>query len=275
MRGTWLVFRAELGRTCATRSTWIIAVLLALLAYLRALASVAASASSTSGAVSSGAAWAPLADGWRAGLVLGALVLLTVGARSLAGDCESGVLRMAVTRTASRSAAVLGRLALAPVLIVWILTMTGISAWLATQRAGDFGPLIEDGYELLSTAELRAEFLRALVATLPALFATFALGLFVSSLARTATSSVAFAMGVFLAFDLFKDALGDGRFGFFPSFVPTLADTSPWAELAGIARGFSDSGYSEALWRQSLIVPGPEALLLALGACWVLSRRAL
>ena len=274
MSGTWLVFRAELARLAWSRATWGVAFLLAVCAGMRALTSVAVGAGSAE-AISSGRAWAPLADGWRAGIVLGVLVLLTYSARSIAGDRESGVLRLAVTRSATRAAVVWGRLLLAPILIVAILALTGAAAWVAALEAGDFGPLVEDGYELLSADELSAEFTRGLLASLPALVATFAFGLLVSTLARSATSAVATALGAFLAFDLFKDALGEARFTVFASFAPTLADTSPWAELTGVARGFSDAGYSEALLRTAAVVPLPEALLCAVLASAILRRRRL
>ncbi len=61
----------------------------------------------------------------------------------------------------------------------------------------------------------------------------------------------------------------------FASFAPTLADSSPWAELTGVARGFSDAGYSETLLRTALVVPGPEAILLAGLAAAILARRSL
>jgi len=275
VKGSWLILRAELARLVWTRSTWVTGLLLAALSALRALASVAASAGPGGASVSSGHAWAPLADGWRAGLVLGVLVLLTYSARSIAGDRETGVLRLAITRSATRGAVIWGRLMLAPIMIVAIVTLTGLSAATVALRAGDFGPLVEDGYELLSASELREEFTLGLLASLPGLWATFALGLLISCMARSATGAVAGALGTFLAFDLFKDALGDARFAVFASYVPTLADSSPWGELTGVARGFSDAGFSDALLRSALTVPAPEALLLA-GLGWlVLIRRSL
>ncbi|MFT5050017.1 MAG: hypothetical protein ACI8QZ_001410 [Chlamydiales bacterium] len=275
MRGSWLILRAELARLLWSRSTWATGLVLAALSALRAMASVAAAAGPAGASVSSGRAWAPLADGWRAGLVLGVLVLLTFSARSIAGDRETGVLRLAITRSATRGAVLWGRLMLAPILIVAIVSVTGLAAGLVALRAGDYGPLVEDGYELLSASELREEFTRGLLASLPALWATFAFGLLISCMARSATGAVAGALGAFLAFDLFKDALGQARFFVFASYVPTLADSSPWAELTGVARGFSDAGFSDTLLRSAALMPGPEALAMAGLGVLILSRRSL
>lgn len=278
MSGVWRVFRAELGRLTRLHSTYWVGLVLAALSGARTLLAVGATAAERGGAtdpMTSGTAWAPFVDGWRAGLVLGALVLLVLAARSIAGDRDAGVLRLAVTRSASRSALVLGRLLLAPLLVLALVVVTGAAAWGAASLGADFGPLVEDGYELMSTFELRAEVARSVAAVLPALFATFAFGLFVSTLASGATVAVSAALGVFLVFDLFKEVLGEARYLVFASHVPTLSDTSAWAELPGVARGFSDAGFSDGLFRAALIVPWPGAILFAAGACLVLSRRAL
>lgn len=278
LRGTLRVFRAELVRLLHLRSTWGVGALLAACSAARALLAVAAAAASRQGSpdpVSSGAGWAPLVDGWRVGLVLGVLLILAFAARSLAGDREAGVLRLAVTRSVARPALVWGRLLLSPLLALVVVIITGLAAWLATVGSLDFGPFVEDGYQLLAAEELRAEVLWGALAVVPAMVATFALGLAVSALARSATGAVAGALGLFLAFDLFKEALGDGRYWVFAAHAPTLADTSAWSELPGVARGFSDAGFPAEFLDLGLLLPWPEALLLAILAAGVLARRAL
>lgn len=278
MSATLRVLRAELRRSVRVRATWFVLSLLAGVAALRAYVSVGSTVAERAGAldpVTSGTAWAPFVDGWRAGLVLGALVLVATSARALAGDRESGVLRLAATRSCTRSSLVWGRLLLAPLLVVAIVTCTGAAAWYVARTHGDFGPLIEDGYEIFTAEELRAEVARGVFAVLPALVAAYAFGLFVSSLSRSATIAVSGALGLFLAFDLFKEMLGSLRAWVFASHVPTLADSSAWSELPGVVRGFSDAGFPEGLYRAALIGPWPTLLLLALGSCLALSRRRL
>lgn len=278
MTGTLAVFRAELARLVRVRSTWAVALLLALLSAARAFVAVGATVAERGGAtdpVSSGTAWAPWIDGWRAGLVVGGLVLVAFGARTLAGDREAGVLRLAVTRSASRGALVWGRLLLAPLLVVAVVALTGAAAWAVARGAGDFGPLVEDGYEILTAEELSGEVRRGVLAVLPALVALFSFGLLVSSVAGSAAVAVPLALGAFLAFDLFKDALGDARYFVFAAHAPTLADSSAWSELPGLTRGFSDAGFPDPLVRAGLVAPWPATLVCALAASLVLSRRRL
>lgn len=278
MTGTLRVLRAEGARLAAIPSTYIVAFILFGVAALRAFVAVGleqAQRGEGAEALSSGSAWAAWVDGWSAGLVLGTLMLLVFAARSLAGDAENGVLRLAITRSATRGALVWGRLLLAPLLVVAVVSVTGIAAWAVAAAMADFGPLVEDGYEIYSAAELAEEVRRSALAVLPGLLATFAFGLFVSSVARSATVAVTTALGLFLTFDLFKEALGAGHYWVFASHVPTPWDTSAWSELPGVVRGYSDAGFPEALVRVGWIGPWPALLLCCLAGCYALSRRAL
>jgi len=277
MTGTLRVFHAEFVRLLRSRSAWAVTLILAGLSALRVLAAVSTIVTTQGGEspVSSGAAWGPFVDGWRTGLTLGCLGLLVFAARSVAGDLEQGILRVAVTRSVTRSALILGRLLLAPAQVLLVVASTGLASWIVASNYGDFGPLVEDGYELFSAAELRGELGRAVLAAVPPMIATYALGLLVSTLARSATEAVAGALGVFLAFDMFKESLGEAQYWVFATYAPTLADGSAMSEMSGIARGFSDSGFADNLLRMNHILPWPEALALTLVACLVLSRRTL
>ncbi len=275
---TWLVLRAEALRLARLRSTYAALLALGVLSGLRAWLAVgwaAAERGGTSDPVSSGGAWAPLVDGWALGLVLGTLVLLAHAARSIAGDAESGVLRLAVTRSATRSSLVLGRLLLAPLLVAAVVVVTGLSAWAVAGAAADFGPFVEDGFEIWSAAELRDEVARAVRAIVPPLLATYALGLFVSCGVRGGALATTLALGLFLAFDPFKTALGEAHYWVFASHVPTLADSSAWAELSGFARGFSDAGFPPELVRAGYEASWPALLAFTVAACALLRRRSL
>ncbi len=277
MSGTLRVFHAEFVRMLRSRSAWAALLVLAGLSALRVLAAVSSAVTGQDGhsPVSSGAAWGPFVDGWRTGLTLGCLGLLVLAARSIAGDLEQGVLRVAVTRSVTRPALILGRLLLAPAQVLLVIVGTGLASWLVASIYGDFGPFVEDGYEMSSAAELRSELGRAVLAAVPPMIATYAFGLLVSSLARSATEAVVGSLGVFLAFDMFKEALGGAQYWVFASYAPTLADGSALSEMSGVARGYSDAGFSAAFLRMNHIIPWPEAFLLTLAACLVLSRRSL
>lgn len=282
MRGTLRVLAAESLRLFATRGTWVAALFLVLVPVARVWASHLALQAQRVQALSrgvelagleSGLGWAPWVEGWRAGLALGALLLLIFGARSLAGDRESGLLRLAATRTATRPALVLGRALLGPPLVLAVVALTGLSSWAAAAIWFDFGPLVEAGFPILEVDEVLAEVRVAVLAALPALLAVHALGLLVSSLARGATSAVAMSVALFLAYDLLKESLGALQPWVFATYSPSFVDTSAMSELAGIARGYSDSGYTEAMLRMNFVVPWPELLLALALACLATARK--
>lgn len=283
MSGLLLVTRAEAYRLLHARSTWIGVAFLAGVSALRVLVARAIDTASRAEALAAGrstdetfanSAWSPFVDGWRTGLAAATILLLIHAAMTLAADRESGVLRLGITRSSTRSATVLGRALLAPVYVLVAFAVTGLSAYAASSAFYEFGPLVEDGYELLSAEELGTELRRAALAALPALIATYAFGLFVSAMSRSATTAIAVSLSTWLAFDLFKEVLGPARYWVFASFSPSLVDGSAMQEMAGVAQGYSDAGFAEGLYRMNLILPWPEAALLVLLACWILSRRA-
>jgi hypothetical protein len=289
MSGTLAVLRAEAYRLSRSRTVLAGALFLAGVPVLRVLGAHAAALSAHAAALQralsqdrplppmppAGNAWAPFADGWLAGLTVGTLLLLIASARTLAADRETGLLRLASTRSVSRAGLVFGRMLHGVLLVLLVACVTGLAAWATAAALFDFGPLVEDSYELLSSAELHAEFRRALAATLPALVATWSFGLAVSALLGSGIGAVSVALATWLGFDLFKEVLGQGQYWVFASFNPSFVDRSCLKQFAGIARGFSDAGYSDALYAQNLWLPWPQALLLLLLATWITSRRPL
>jgi len=276
--GSLRVLWAEALRILRLRSTYAVALALVALVGLRTYVAVDWTAEERGGDVdplSSGGAWAPLVDGWALGLVFGNLVLLLHAARTIAGDCENGVLRFATTRSVTRSGLVLGRVLLAPFLVGAVMAVTGLTAYLVAGSMADFGPFVEDGFEILTAGQLGEEVTRSVWAVVPPMLATYAFGLFLSCLARGATLSSAAALGIFLAFDLFKTILGDAHYWVFASHVPTPAGGSTWSELPGVARGFSDSGFSPELIQAGFAGSWPALIVFTVGACVVLQRRSL
>ena len=217
----------------------------------------------------------PLAahEGWRTGLALGALLLLIHGARSVAGDRERGVLRLASTRTVSRSGLLLGRALLGPVLVLGLTLVSGAGAYLAANHWFELGPLVEDGYLILGRDEVLYELRVAVLLALPALWAVHVFAMLVSSLSRGVTVAVASSVTLFLAFDLFKDALGRGQYWVFATFSPSFVDSSAMQEMVGVANGYSDAGYVESLVRMNLMLPWGWGLLALVLAVLFVNRR--
>ncbi|MFT5285102.1 MAG: ABC-type transport system involved in multi-copper enzyme maturation permease subunit [Planctomycetota bacterium] len=289
MKGTGRVFRAELYRLTRSRTAWFGLFAVTAIAAIRVFAAHISDNAGHAEALSqallagralpeappAGNAYAPLVEGWLAGLTVGTLLLLVHSARTIAGDRESGLLRLARTRSASRNGLVIGRFLLGTVLVLSLIAFSGLGSWGATTLFFDFGPLVEDGYELISEHELLEELHKAVVASIPALIATYAFGLMISAFGRTATGSVGFCLALFFAFDLFKDVIGAGQVWVFASFAPSLVDKSCLHEMVGIASGYSDAGYTEFVLRMNHVVPWPEALLFLCVACWIVSRRPL
>jgi len=289
VRSTLRVFGAEWYRLIHGRSVWVSSAVLVVVSFLRVLATWVAERSAYASAVQRAVldgrdvppvpapsnAYGPLVDGWSTGLTVGAMLLLIAASRSVAGDLESGLLRMASSRSASRSALALGRCLLGIPLCVGVMFATAAGAGIAAWMLFAFGPVVEDGYELMSEPELRAQLLMAVATTTPSLIATWAFGVLVSSASRSAAVAVGATLVLYLGFDLFKEVLGVHRYWVFAAFNPSFVDNSYIKEVAGMARGFSDAGFTEGLLNQNLILPWPEAVALMALTGLVLSRRSL
>ena len=274
------VLRTELYRAVRSRGVWVSTLMLAAVPALWAwfshgLQRARELRGGAGAAETTGEGWGVFVDAWRVGLVLGTLLLLIHSSRSLAADRESWVLRLAATRRASRAALVLGRAALAPVLVAGVVLVTGAAAWWSSGQLFEFGPVGESGYVIFTEAEVREELWTAALATVGPLLATYALGLLVSAVSASAVVAVSLGLGLFLVYDLFKDVLQDARYWIFATYVPSLQDTSAMKEMAGIARGFSDAGFTEEVLRMNQWLPWPEALVLVALALLVTWRRPL
>lgn len=289
MTGALRQLRAETYRLLHGRLAWLVAALLVAVPLLRVGAARAADVASHAAriqralardeplpeAMPVGNAWPVFVDAWLAGLTLLALILLIVSARSLAGDLDLGLLRLARTRSVSRTGLVVGRALLGVPLLLVAVALTGASAAAGASWAYAFGPIVEDGYELLGSEEIRAEVVRGVVTALPALLGTWCFGLLVSAIARSGLVAVAAALTLYLGFDLFKDVLGGRQYWTFAAFCPSFVDNSYLHEVASMARGFSDAGYTAQILARNLWLPLPQALLLVVLACWAARRRAL
>ncbi len=283
MSGLLRSLRAESYRLLRTRSVWGCALFLAAVSVLRVLLGSATRNLERAEAVArgatvdeaSGAGWALLVDGWRSGLAAGGLLLLLQAARTLAADRESGVLCLSITRASSRGAVVLARALLGVPLVLGVFCVTGLAAWLAASASFDFGPLVENDYEIFSAEELADELALASLASLPALLTTWTFGLFLSAALRSGTGAMTVAVSVFLSFDLFKEALGEAQYLVFAAFAPSFVDGSWMSEMSGVARGYSDAGYAAAIASQNWVVPWPQAaLFLALAIVFAVRRPA-
>ena len=283
MSGALRVLRAETLRIASSRAAWFGAILLAIVPMLRVWAAVLAARAQEIERIAAGRAplgltegtgWALRVDGWRAGRMLGTALLLVQAARSIAGDRETGVLRLAVTRSASRSGAIVGRALLGPVLVLGVVAISGLAAFAATKAlGGSFGDLVEDDYVIFSAGEVAGELVRALVVVTLGLVSIHAFGLFVSSINRGPVLALAGSLSALLLWDVFKSDVGELRWFVFASHAPTFADGSGMREMSKFARGMSDAGYPEAVHSMGLVFPLAESIVFLVLACLVIRRR--
>lgn len=276
MTGTLRVAAAEVGRLLHSRAAWIAMILVALLAAARTHLGVALVEGEEFG-LDSGLAWAPFVDGLRASMTLTTLLLVASAAKGLGGDLETGLVRLAVTRSVSRPALVLGRLLVGAGVLLILVTVGGASAWLTASSQLDFGPLAENGYELFTAEEVRSELQAAWLSALPASLSAWAFGLLIGALSRTAAGAVATSLGLLLAFDLMKESLGGLARFVFAYHAPTLVDSKDGAMLGAsqLARAFSDGGVTEGMLRAAHILPWPQTLAMTLLAMLAVRRRSL
>ena len=219
--------------------------------------------------------YGPFVDGWLVGLKLATVVLAVLAARGLAGDTGSGVLRLASTRSASRTALVLGRALLGvPVVLIAVL-VTGAFAALSAHGLFPFGALLVRGVPLATVDELDAGLVQAGLLTLPPLLATWTYGLFVSACFRSAVAAVSTTLVTLLGFDLFKGLMDESRYWVFATYSPSFVDDSCMKEMSGVARGFIDAGYGDELLAMNVVIPLAWAAALLVGACVLVSRRSL
>ncbi len=220
-------------------------------------------------------AYGPFADGLSSGFLVAFLSLTVLSSLSIALDRERGTIRLPLVRGTSRSGLVLGKFA---ALILAGMAMLGAATVCAAASAEvffDFGPVVEDKYEIFSEAVVRREVLTALGAAAITMPAAAALGLFVSALARSGAAAVAVGLLATVGFDVFEDALGRAAGWVFLSYAPSLLDGSLLKEVSKLARGYSDAGFSsEKLWL-NFAVPLPEAALLLGLTLWTMDRRRL
>ncbi len=217
-------------------------------------------------------AWALLVDGLRAGWTLAFFLLLAAAASGLASEREHGHSRVLVVGGVSRLSMVGARFLSQTIVGIILAIAACIGASGGAAAFADFGPVTEEGLEIWSASDVRSELLIAVAGSLITLPAIVAFGLLVGSCARSATQSVAVALGLSIVWDMAKSSLGRAAAWGYASYQPTLVDTSYLREVGQMARGFSDFRDVEAL---NFIVPLPEAALFLVLTLAVTVRRKL
>ncbi len=220
-------------------------------------------------------AYGHFVDGLNIGLTILALLLVGLAAYDFSSERDIGSVRHLLIRRASRASIVLAKLIRLHLLALLSLALLGLFAWGGSALLWDFGPVVEDGFELIGEREILYEIhLGLLMAVLP-LPAVIAFGLLVSVAAQSATQAVTLALGATLAMDIFKALLGEAAWYLYATFHPSLLDQSYLREVSRLVRGFSDVLVEDRFFAFNQWIPALSVLLFVLAALVVVQRRSL
>lgn len=286
MNGFVTALRAELFVALRSYSTRLLVILPAIIGAAQLLiSSMLGATRQARDAMSSGGfgggfgdvqgadAWGSLVDAYATGLTLTGLILVTYAAWSFAGDKDSGVLRHLLIRRVSRPALVLAKLVHVHLLgLVTVLLMLAVCT-LTANLLWDFGPVVEDGYELIGTEEIREELRMGLTLALIPLPAAIALGLLISVIASNSTQAITAALGITLALDIFKGVMGRASDYLYVSYLSSLIDESYLSDVSRLVRGFSDVMIDPATLQLNQWVSWPQMLLFVILALLLVKRK--
>ena len=211
-------------------------------------------------------------DALNTGLIFIYLLFIALAALSFAVERDQGTVRHLVIRQSSRHAIITAKILWLHCLALLAFLLVFFCAWAICTLMWDFGPVVEDGYELISVAEIHTEIRQGLLLALIPLPACLGFGLMLSIIANSALQAVTLGLGLSLLLDIFKGALGNIAHFLYINYQPSLLDNSYLNEVARIARGFSDILIDEHLLQLNYWLPLPQAVLF-FAIAWVLVGR--
>ncbi len=220
-------------------------------------------------------AWGALVDALGTGLTLISLIVIAYAAWSFASDRDLGVVRHLLIRRVSRPALVISKLIQAHLLALVSITLMLLVTFGSAALLWDFGPVVEDGYELIGTEEIQAELRLGLSLALIPVPAAIALGVLISVLCNSTTQALSVALGLTLGLDLFKSVLGSAADYLYASYLVSLLDESYLDDVARLVRGFSDVMIDPAVLQLNQWVPWPQMVLFVVLALVLVRHKKL
>ncbi len=212
-------------------------------------------------------------DGLSTGLTMLGLLLVSMAAYSLASERDNGAIRHVLIRRCSRSSVILAKLLNLHLMAALSVILLFLCSYFLNASLWGFEPVVEDGFELISESEITAEIRLGLLLAIAPIPAAIAFGLLVSVSSQTATSAVASALGITLAFDVFKAMLGDYASYIYASFQPSLLDSSYLRDVSRLVRGYSDVLIEPEVIQLNSWVPLPALLLFVIASLVIVQRR--
>lgn len=211
-------------------------------------------------------------DGLSTGLTILGLLLVSLAAYSFSYDRDIGSVRHLVIRGLSRSTVIMAKLIYIHLLaLVSIITLI-VSSYFLSGSLWDFGPIVEDGFELISEAEIWTEVELGLRLALLPLPAAIGFGMLISVLTQSATQAVSTAIGLTLAVDVFKSTLGELAYYHYANFQPSLLDQSYLKDVSRLVRGYSDVLVDQRFLDFNLWIPLPTIVIFVLLTLIVVQR---
>ncbi|MDP2283133.1 MAG: ABC transporter permease subunit [Pseudohongiella sp.] len=220
-------------------------------------------------------AWGALVDALGTGLTLISLIVIAYAAWSFASDRDLGVVRHLLIRRVSRPALVISKLIQAHLLALVSITLMLLVTFGSAALLWDFGPVVEDGYELIGTEEIRAELRLGLSLALIPVPAAIAVGVLISVLCNSTTQALSVALGLTLGLDLFKSVLGSAADYLYASYLVSLLDESYLDDVARLVRGYSDVMIDPAVLQLNQWVPWPQMVLFVVVALVLVRHKKL
>lgn len=220
-------------------------------------------------------AWGHFVDGLDSGITILGLLLVAQAAYSFSSERDSGAIRHLLLRSSSRLAIGLAKLIHLHILAFFSFLLLLAISYIGSGILWEFGPVMEDGFELIGEDEIRQEIILGVRLALYPLPAAIALGMVFSVLASNATQAVVAALGLTLALDLFKSTFGDYAYYLYATYQPSLLDQSYLQDVSRLVRGFSDVLIDERFLQMNTWAPIPALILFAGVMLIALSRRKL
>ena len=214
-------------------------------------------------------------DGLSTGLTMLGLLLVAQAAYSFSYERDVGAVRHLLIRRISRPSLIIAKLFHIHVLAILSLLLLMAVSYICSGWFWEFGPIVEDGFELISEAEIREEIGLGLQLAIVPIPPAIAFGLLISVSAHSTTQAITTALGITLAIDIFKSTLGDFSHYLYATFQPSLLDQSYLQDVSRIVRGFSDVLVDERMQQLNMWVPWPTLLIFLCLALVVVQRRKL
>lgn len=211
-------------------------------------------------------------DGLLTGLIILGLLLVALSAHSLSNDRETGVIRHLLIRRCSRSSVVVGKVIYLHLLCLASLVTLFLVTYFVSSNLWEFGPIVEDGFELIGEEEIRNEISLGLRLALLPLPAAITFGMLVSVITQTTTQAITTALGITLAVDVFKASLGDFSLYIYASFQPSLIDQSYLQDVSRLVRGYSDVLVDERFLEMNTWTPIPALLVFVVLSLIIVQR---